>query len=93
MEEKHVQTTELRIVIDADPASRAGRHADLATATTKGGTTRLDFLLADIPQDDGSMRAVLSSRIFMNNEDLMTLRDTLDNHIASWEVAQDDAAK
>lgn len=75
--------------IDSDVETRKGVHADIAMLSTKGGTTRIDFLNADIAIDPNSARAVLSSRVYMSNEDVIALRDMLDRHTAAWKVEAD----
>lgn len=77
------------INIDSDVETRKGVHADVAMLSTKGGATRIDFLNADITLDDVNVRAALASRVYMNNEDVIALRDMLVSHTADWKVEAD----
>lgn len=77
------------IQIDATIEKREGVHADLVLAMSNGGTTRLDFVQTDGLANEGdTMSAVLVSRVFMDNADLIALRDMLNRHTASWQVAE-----
>ncbi len=86
---KTVQSINLNL--DSDPVTRKGVMASIVLASTDGGVTRLDFVNPDIPEDEGSMRAVLSSRVYMSNENLLALRDMLNTHTATWKVEAHDA--
>lgn len=80
------------LYIDADLKTRAGVHADVFTARTTNGVTSIDFILTDLPgDDDDSLRGVLASRVFINNENLIALRDMLINHTKNWQAPQEDA--
>ena len=78
---KNSNEKEMKITIDSDPMTRKGVQADFASITTKGGATRLDFFLSDIQVDENNTRAVLSSRVFMNNTDIVNLYKALGDHI------------
>lgn len=77
------------ISIDHDPNTRKGSFADFMMVRTKGGVSRLDFIQRDIELDGGDEQAVLVSRVFMSNEDILALRDMLVQHTASWKVDDD----
>lgn len=78
-----------KIVVDSDIETRKGVHADIAIARTKGGVTRIDFLLGDIEEED-SIRAALVSRVYMNNEDVCALRSAL-NSVQNADGGSDEA--
>lgn len=82
--EKAAQSINLNL--DSDPETRKGVMASIVLASTDGGVTRLDFVNPDIPENEGSVRAVLSSRVYMSNENLLALRDMLNSHTAEWKV-------
>lgn len=71
----------MKITVDSDPITRKGVQADFASITTKESATRLDFFLSDIQVDENNTRAVLSSRVFMNNTDIVNLYKALGDHI------------
>lgn len=79
----------VNVRLDQDTQSRKGVFADFVMARTKGGTTRLDFSQLDSEAEDGARKGVMVSRIFMNNEDLISLRDMLNKHTAQWKVGGD----
>ena len=80
----------VNIDIDSDTETRKGVYGNVTMLVTKGGTTRIDFLNADIPVESESMRAVLAARIYMDNADIIALRDMLVSHTATWKVEADD---
>lgn len=77
------------ITIDSDVETRKGVHANVVQASTRGGLTRLDFLSADLIGEDNEGRAVLSARVYLDNFDLLALRDMLNAHTAGWKVEHD----
>lgn len=79
------------IGIDHDPQTRKGAFADFTMVRTKGGVSRIDFIQRDIELEGGDEQAVLASRVFMSNEDLLALRDMLVRHTSSWKVDGDGA--
>ena len=80
------ETREFNLNIDHDTATRKGVMSNLVMASTDGAVTRLDFINSDIPGEDGQVRAVLSSRVYMTNENLLALRDMLNDHTKNWKV-------
>lgn len=72
---------QVRVTVDSDTETRKGVHADNFSITTRGDIVRLDFFLSDIQGEHGETRGVLSSRIFMDVNDLPELRDTLNEVI------------
>lgn len=73
------------IQIDATIERREGVHSDLVMALTDGATTRLDFVQTEGPEDEnGVTKAVLVSRIFLDNAHVIQLRDMLNRHTAEW---------
>ncbi len=76
------ETRGINLNLDSDTETRKGVMASIVLASTDGGVTRLDFVNPDIPDNDGSVRAVLSSRVYMSNENLLALRDMLNAHIS-----------
>lgn len=86
------ETRELKLNIDHDTATRKGVISNLVMASTDGAVTRLDFINSDIPGEDGQVRAVLSSRVYMTNENLLELRDMLNDHTKNWKVGTDGKA-
>lgn len=78
------------IQVDASIETRAGVFSDVVMALTKNGVTRLDFIQTDFPaSDNGDTLAVLTSRVFMSNENLLQLRDMLNRHTSTWETRED----
>ncbi|MGR1083420.1 hypothetical protein ACUYFE_05255 [Olegusella massiliensis] len=74
------------IAVEATPDVRRGVHADIAMIRTNGGQSMIDFVLVDTPPvADGTASGVLSSRVFMSNESLVTLRDTLIEYTQNWQ--------
>ena len=77
------------IAVEATPDVRRGVHADIAMIRTNGGQSMIDFVLVDTvdtpPAADGTASGVLSSRVFMSNESLVTLRDTLIEYTQNWQ--------
>ena len=74
------------IAVEATPDVRRGVHADIAMIRTNGGQSMIDFVLVDTPHAaDGTASGVLSSRVFMSNESLVTLRDTLIEYTQNWQ--------
>lgn len=82
MEEKAVS-----IEVESDVATRKGTYADVATLASKRGTTRIDFVSTD-SSDGEVVKAVLSARVYMDNADIIALRDMLNNYTASWKVTE-----
>lgn len=76
------RNSSVNVSIDHDPQTRKGVFSDFVMARTKGGVTRIDFVQLDIDLDGGDKQAVLASRVFMSNEDVITLRDMLNDHIS-----------
>lgn len=77
---------EVHMTLDSDVQTRMGVHADTAIIHEKGGVARLDFILGDIPMGDDEIRGVLTSRVFMNVDDLKILRDEIDGVIGMSEL-------
>ena len=78
------------IQIDSTIEARAGVHSNLVMAMTNGGTTRLDFVATEMPlSSEGDLLAVLVSRIYMDNADLVSLRDMLVRHTANWKIVEE----
>jgi hypothetical protein len=73
--------------VDADPSTRKGVQSDIVMATTSKGITRLDFVLTESSAASDSVNAVLSARIFMSNDDLISLRDMLIKHTETWKIS------
>lgn len=96
-EEREVDSgmVERTLCIDSDTATRRGVHADTVMFMARGGCTLIDFILTDRPGENGSSedRAVLTARVFMNNEDVVRLRDRLIAVTSSWSVGPDGEAK
>ena len=80
------QANAVSLSIDHDPQTRKGCFSDFSMAATNGPNTRLDFISTDIPGENGSVRGVLSARVYMTNESLIALRDMLNSHTEGWEV-------
>lgn len=76
---------EVRMTLDSDVQTRMGVHADTVMVHERGGVARLDFILGDIPMEDGEIRGVLSSRVFMNVDDLKILRNEINTVVESGE--------
>lgn len=74
---------EVHMTLDSDVQTRMGVHADTVMVHEKGGIVRLDFILGDIPLGDSEIRGVLSSRVFMDVDDLKILRDEIDAIVES----------
>lgn len=72
----------INITIDSDITTRKGVVSDMALISSKDGMSRIDFLLCDIPDEEGHIRSALVSRVAMSNIDLVKLRDMLSDHIA-----------
>ena len=78
------------IQVDASPDVRAGVHSDVVTIATKGNVSRLDFVQTDAPgPNPGDLSAVLSARVFMDNVDILALRDLLVRHTSGWTVVEE----
>lgn len=84
-----MEDRQVNISIDSDVETRKGVHSNIVLLTTEGPVTKIDFLNADISVEEDEVRAALSSRVYMSNEDLVALRDMLIRHTASWKVAAD----
>lgn len=76
---------EMHMTLDSDVQTRMGVHADAVMLHKRGGIARIDFILGDIPVGDGDVRGVLSSRVFMDVDDLVILRDEIDALIGESE--------
>ena len=86
------EATGMKFNIDHDPQTRKGVHANITIASTNGPVTRLDFISTDLPDDNGTMRGILSARVYMTNENLIALRNMLNDHTEKWTVENNDAA-
>ena len=86
------EDTQGTIQIESSVEIRAGVFSDLVSVATKEGTTRIDFMLTDVPgSNPGDQYGVLSSRVFLSNETLLKLRDLLVRHTADWAIAEEHA--
>lgn len=78
----------LNVNVDSDVSTRKGVHADIVIAETNGADTRLDFVLLERSggpaAGDGGVSAVLASRIFMSRDNVIALRDMLNEHTSTW---------
>lgn len=75
----------ISIALEATPDVRRGVHADVAMVRTNGGQSLIDFVLLDTPPaPDGTVSGLLTSRVFMSNEDLIALRDSLNDYTKDW---------
>lgn len=79
-------------IIDSDNQTRKGAHADFVMARSNGGITMLDFVLSDMPADNGPAQCVLVSRVFMSNDGIAQLRDMLIQHTSAWADKDDKSA-
>lgn len=70
-----------KLVVDAAPETRAGKHASAAIIASRDGEARIDFIEIDGTPDEGDFAGVLSARIFMSLNDLAALRDSIDEHM------------
>lgn len=76
------------VTVDASPEVRRGCYADIATVRTNGAVSTIDFALVEGPTDaQGNLAAVLTARVSMSNENLVQLRDLLNNHTQGWQRA------
>ena len=73
----------LHLTVDSDINLRKGCFSDLALVSEKDGIARIDFLLGDMSEGDGSVRCALVSRIFMTHRDLVNLKNMIDDHLAA----------
>lgn len=78
----------ITINLDSDVQTRKGVHANMVQAVDLGHSTRLDFILSDI-EDENGPRGVLSARVYMDNANIKALRDLLIDHTATWEDGED----
>lgn len=77
------------IRVDATPEMRRGVQADIITAATNGSTTRLDFILTDGGDPaSGDALGVLSARVFLDNANVLALRDMLIRHTENWTAVE-----
>lgn len=76
------QKTTLHLSIDSDISGRRGAFSDFSIISEKDGVYRIDFLLGDIPEEDGAVRCALVSRVFMSRPALENLRAAIDGHLA-----------
>lgn len=90
--EKEKSENSVSLNLDSDVETRKGVMAGLVMASTEGAMTRLDFINPDIQADDGTIRAVLSARVYLTNDNLVALRDMLVDHISKWEAGSDGTA-
>ncbi len=90
--EKEKTENSVSLNLDSDVETRKGVVAGLVMASTDGTMTRLDFINPDIPTDDGGIRAVLSARVYLTNDNLVALRDMLINHTSRWGAGSDGTA-
>lgn len=73
------------ISVEGTPEVRCGSYADIATVRTAGTISTIDFAMIEGPSDDaGNLAAVLSARVIMSNENLISLRDMLNEHTKGW---------
>lgn len=77
----------MSIVVDSDVETRKGVHSNLVSLTVNGSLSRLDFLYGDIDDGSGGMRAVLSSRVIMQTEDLVALKALIESHLREADSA------
>lgn len=66
--------------IESDVSTRRGAYADISLLTPKGSLARLDFISGDRPSSD-SVDGILVSRVYLEREALINLRDTIDAYL------------
>ena len=73
------------IAVDSSPEVRRGAYAEISTVKTAGTMSTIDFAMVEGPIDDqGTLGAILTSRVVMTNDNLIALRDMLVDHTKNW---------
>ncbi len=72
------EETMMHLTIDSDMSTRKGVHADMALLAEREGTVRIDFISADIADDEANAKGVLTSRVYMSRKDLLIFRNAID---------------
>lgn len=87
-----MENATINLQVDASPEMRIARMADTFMVKTNGACSTIDFISTDgIPDENGTISAILSSRVSMSNEALLALRDMINSHTQTWKTDRDDA--
>ena len=68
----------MHLTVDSDINTRKGVHADMALVAEREGTVRIDFISADITDNEGNAKGVLTSRVYMSRKDLLSFKNSID---------------
>lgn len=68
--------------VATDPSVRKGAYANFVMLGSRQTEEILDFFFIDSNDEDGNMSGVIVSRVIMSRDNLMSLRDALNDHLS-----------